>query len=87
MPDLETLEYLIQLPIPKDTLLNYELWTLQKLGWKLNGMDSFEPFLFSLVSSTASFMCLHSSNNKNKYYTSNFNVLFIILQCDHPWRS
>lgn len=37
VPDLETLEYLIQLPIPKDTLLNYELWTLQKLGWKLNG--------------------------------------------------
>ena len=37
VPDLETLEYLIQLPIPKETLLNYELWTLQKLGWKLNG--------------------------------------------------
>lgn len=34
---METLEYLIQLPIPKETLLNYELWTLQKLGWKLNG--------------------------------------------------
>lgn len=49
MPDLETLEYLIQLPIPKDTLLNYELWTLQKLGWKLNGVHSFEPFLLSLV--------------------------------------
>lgn len=41
VPDLETLEYLIQLPIPKETLLNYELWTLQKLGWKLNGENVF----------------------------------------------
>ena len=40
VPDLETLEYLIQLSIPKETLLNYELWTLQKLGWKLNGKYS-----------------------------------------------
>jgi hypothetical protein len=74
VPDLETLEYLIQLPIPKDTLLNYELWTLQKLGWKLNGMHSFEPSLFPLVYCIVYFMWLHSSNNDSKDYTPNFRV-------------
>jgi hypothetical protein len=74
VPDLETLEYLIQLPIPKDTLLNYELWTLQKLGWKLNGMHSFEPSLFSRVSTIVYFVCLHSFNNNSKYYTPNLRV-------------
>ena len=36
MPDLQTLEDITQQPIPNETVLNYELWALKKMGWKLN---------------------------------------------------
>ena len=37
VPDLQTLEDITQQPIPNETVLNYELWALKKMGWKLNG--------------------------------------------------
>ena len=40
MPDLLTIEDIAKQPIPNDILLKYELWTLQKMGWKLTGKIS-----------------------------------------------
>jgi hypothetical protein len=37
VPDLLTIEDIAKQPIPNDILLKYELWTLQKMGWKLTG--------------------------------------------------
>jgi hypothetical protein len=37
VPDLSTLEEITQQTIPNDTVLNYELWALKRMGWKLNG--------------------------------------------------
>ena len=39
VPDLQTLEDITQQPIPNETVLNYELWALKKMGWKLNGTN------------------------------------------------
>jgi len=36
VPDLQTLEDITQQPIPNETVLNYELWALKKMGWRLN---------------------------------------------------
>lgn len=72
VPHLETLEYLIQLPIPKDTLLNYELWTLQKLGWKLNGTDPLSwPFPLVFYTYCTSNM-FQAANKNNEDIESNF---------------
>ena len=38
MPDLATLEDITQQPISKETVLNYELWALKRMGWKLGGI-------------------------------------------------
>ena len=40
MPDLRTLEDIVKQPIPNEILLKYEMWTLQRMGWKLNGEQS-----------------------------------------------
>ena len=40
VPDLLTIEDIAKQPIPNDILLKYELWTLQKMGWKLTGKIS-----------------------------------------------
>ena len=72
VPDLETLEYLIQLPIPKETLLNYELWTLQKLGWKLNGKYStiyVKIMLIYLLSYCPILLCLTLNINCNPVFS------------------
>jgi hypothetical protein len=37
VPDLTTLEEITQQQIPNETVLNYELWALKRMGWKLNG--------------------------------------------------
>ena len=37
VPDLATLEDITQQQIPNETVLNYELWALKRMGWKLNG--------------------------------------------------
>ena len=37
VPDLLTLESILKQPIPNEILLKYEMWALQKMGWKLNG--------------------------------------------------
>jgi hypothetical protein len=37
VPDLATLEEITQQSISNEIILNYELWILKKLGWKLNG--------------------------------------------------
>ena len=36
VPDLHTLEDITQQPIPNETVLQYELWALKRMGWKLN---------------------------------------------------
>jgi cyclin A len=36
VPDLSTLEDITQQSISNETLLNYELWALKRMGWKLN---------------------------------------------------
>jgi hypothetical protein len=36
VPDLTTLEDITQQAISNETLLNYELWALKRMGWKLN---------------------------------------------------
>ena len=38
VPDLATLEEITQQSISNEIILNYELWILKKLGWKLNGI-------------------------------------------------
>ena len=37
VPDLTTLEEITQQAISNETVLNYELWALKRMGWKLNG--------------------------------------------------
>lgn len=37
VPDLYTLEEITKQRLPNETVLNYELWILKKIGWKLNG--------------------------------------------------
>lgn len=37
VPDLQTLEDISQQKLSKDIVLNYELWALKRMGWKLNG--------------------------------------------------
>lgn len=37
VPDLTTLEEITQQSISNETVLNYELWALKRMGWKLNG--------------------------------------------------
>lgn len=37
VPDLATLEEITQQSISNEIILNYELWILKKLGWRLNG--------------------------------------------------
>jgi len=36
LPDLQTLEDITEQSISNETILNYELWALKKMGWKLN---------------------------------------------------
>lgn len=36
LPDLQTLEDITEQSISNETVLNYELWALKKMGWKLN---------------------------------------------------
>jgi len=36
VPDLRTLEDISQQNLSKETILNYELWALKRMGWKLN---------------------------------------------------
>lgn len=36
VPDIATLEDISQQTISKETMLNYELWALKRMGWKLN---------------------------------------------------
>ena len=36
VPDLATLEDITQQPISNETVLQYELWALKRMGWKLN---------------------------------------------------
>ena len=40
VPDLSTLEEITQQSIPNETVLNYELWALKRMGWRLNGKRS-----------------------------------------------
>lgn len=37
VPDLATLEEITQQKISNEAVLNYELWALKRMGWKLNG--------------------------------------------------
>lgn len=37
VPDLYTMEEITKQRLPNETILNYELWILKKMGWKLNG--------------------------------------------------
>ena len=37
VPDLYTLEEITKQRLPNETILNYELWVLKKMGWRLNG--------------------------------------------------
>jgi len=51
VPDLSTLEEITQQTIANETVLNYELWALKRMGWKLNGTrptDSPPPLLLLL---------------------------------------
>lgn len=41
VPDLQTLEDITQQSISNETVLNYELWALKRMGWKLNGKRNF----------------------------------------------
>ncbi len=43
IPDLQAMEDITQQHISNETILNYELWALKKMAWKLNG-----NFLFSI---------------------------------------
>lgn len=36
IPDIATLEEITQQHIPNESILNYELWALKRMGWKLN---------------------------------------------------
>ena len=38
VPDLYTLEEITKQRLPNETILNYELWILKKMGWRLNGV-------------------------------------------------
>lgn len=40
VPGLKRIEEITQQEIPNDTFLYYELWTLKKMGWKLNGKNN-----------------------------------------------
>ena len=44
VPDLQTLEDITQQPIPNETVLNYELFALKKMGWKITGERFFAHF-------------------------------------------
>lgn len=37
VPPLRKLEEITQQAIPNDIILNYELWALKRMSWKLNG--------------------------------------------------
>ena len=39
VPDLCTLEEITKQRLPNETILNYELWILKKMGWRLNGAN------------------------------------------------
>lgn len=56
VPDLATLEEITQQSITNDTLLNYELWALKQMHWKLNARTPMSflatYFVGGLVSST-----------------------------------
>jgi cyclin-A len=59
VPDLSTLEEITQQRITNDTLLNYELWALKQMHWKLNARTPISflatYFVGGLVSSTDTF--------------------------------
>ena len=40
VPRLHTIEDITQQTLSKETLLNFELWALKKMGWKLNARTS-----------------------------------------------
>ena len=68
VPTLDNLEQITQQHIPNETILNYEIWVLTKLSWKLNGthnqsnshsrlklsssLDLYLPSLLSLLNVT-----------------------------------
>lgn len=66
VPGLKRIEEITQQEIPNDTFLYYELWTLKKMGWKLNG-KAFSIFsliflsLFLLVFSSCSQLFFNDS--------------------------
>lgn len=37
VPSLKSLEEITQQKISNECVLNYELWSLKRMGWKLNG--------------------------------------------------
>lgn len=41
VPSLRKLELITQQTISNASILNYELWALKRMGWKLNGKPSF----------------------------------------------
>ena len=50
VPDLHTLENIVKQPISNEVLLKYEMWALQKMGWKLNGiLRTFRPLLYIFI--------------------------------------
>jgi hypothetical protein len=48
VPDLATLEDITKQRLPNDVVLNYELWILKKIGWKLNGTTYIHPHHHSI---------------------------------------
>ncbi len=48
VPGLKRIEEITQQEIPNDTFLYYELWTLKKMGWKLNGKNNHFVILLNL---------------------------------------
>jgi len=49
VPDLATLEEITQQSISNEIILNYELWILKKLGWKLTGKYIIIIFLLLFI--------------------------------------
>lgn len=87
VPDLLTIEDIAKQPIPNDILLKYELWTLQKMGWKLTGKTSIIIQCILMISNlllkriSAWYLPTRSSFNRfchYKYHTSHNNIVRIV---------
>ena len=79
VPDLETLEEITQQSISNEIILNYELWILKKLGWKMNGKNFIITHLYYSYDFTYTGTSLNSV--KISFLELPYDGMFITFFC------